>query len=50
MLKEDDLNFLKDLRQELDEAYFKNQIFRTETDMRYSVLQDGRHPTKASKY
>ena len=50
MLKEDDSNFLKDLRQELDEAYFKNQIFRTETDMRYSVLQDGRHPTKASKY
>lgn len=50
MLKKEDSNFLKDLRKELDEAYFKNQIFRTETDMRYSVLQDGRHPTKASKY
>ena len=50
MLKKEDSNFLKDLRKELDETYFKNQIFRTETDMRYSVLQDGRHPTKASKY
>ena len=50
MLKKEDSDFLKDLREELDDAYFKNQIFRTETDMRYSVLQDGRHPTKASKY
>ena len=50
MLKKEDSNFLKDLRAELDDAYFKNQIYRTETDMRYSVLQDGRHPNNASKY
>ena len=50
MLKKEDSDFLKDLRTELDDAYFKNQIYRTETDMRYSVLQDGRHPTNASKY
>ena len=50
MLKKEDSDFLKSLREELDDAYFKNQIYRTETDMRYSVLQDGRHPTNASKY
>tara|TARA_Y100001963_G_C6762349_1_gene440212 strand:+ start:1255 stop:1893 length:639 start_codon:yes stop_codon:yes gene_type:complete len=50
MLKKEDSDFLKDLRKELDDAYFKNQIYRTESEMRYSVLQDGKHPTPASKY
>ena len=50
MLREADNSFLDDLRNELDDAYFKDQIYRTEADMRYSVLQDGRHPTPASNY
>jgi len=27
-----------------------NKIFRTETEIRVGVLDDGRHPTKAAKY
>ena len=50
MLKREDSDYISDLKAELDDAYFKNQIFRTESEMRYSVLQDGRHPTKAAKY
>ena len=35
---------------ELKDTWVKKQIFRTETEMRISVLNDGRHPTKAAKY
>ena len=38
------------LKEELIENREKVQIYRTETEMRYSVLNDGNHPTKASKY
>jgi len=38
------------LKEELIENRKKVQIYRTETEMRYSVLNDGSHPTKASKY
>ena len=38
------------LKEELIENREKAQLFRTETEMRYSVLNDGTHPTKASKY
>jgi len=38
------------LKEELIENREKAQLFRTETEMRYSVLNDGSHPTKASKY
>ena len=50
MLKKEDNNFLKELKKELKDTHSKVQIYRTETEMRYSVLNDGRFPTKASKY
>ena len=50
MLKKEDNNFLKELKKELEDTHSKVQIYRTETEMRYSVLNDGRFPTKASKY
>jgi len=31
-------------------SWDKRQIFRTEVEMRFSVLNDGRHPTPAGKY
>ena len=33
------------LKEELNENREKAQLFRTETEMRYSVLNDGSHPT-----
>jgi len=50
MLKKEDNKFLKELKIELEDTRNKAQIYRTETEMRYSVLNDGRFPTKASKY
>ena len=41
---------LAELKQELKETVEKNQIYRTEIQMRYSVLQDGKQPTNAAKY
>jgi hypothetical protein len=35
---------------ELRDTWTKKQIFRTETEARFSVLQNNRYPTKASKY
>ena len=34
----------------MTDTWTKKQIFRTETEMRISVLNDGKHPTQASKY
>ena len=50
MLKKEDNNFLKELKKELEATHNKVQIYRTETEMRYSVLNDSSFPTKASKY
>ena len=41
---------IHELTQELDETIHKRQIFRTETEMLFSVLNDAQHPTPASKY
>ena len=38
------------LKKELEDTHNKAQIYRTETEMRYSVLNDGTFPTSASKY
>ena len=35
---------------ELRDTWTKKQMFRTETEARFSVLQDNRYPTKAAKY
>ena len=40
----------KGMVDELRDTWTKKQMFRTETEARFSVLQDNRYPTKASKY
>jgi len=50
VLKQKDADALLVLKEELKDNWNKNQIFRTETEMRVSVLNDSYHPTKASKY
>lgn len=50
VLKEEDAKAIVALREELTDTWTKKQIFRTETEMRISVLNDGKHPTQASKY
>jgi hypothetical protein len=50
VLKEEDAQTIIVLRDELIDNWQKKQIFRTETEMRISVLNDAKHPTPASKY
>ena len=50
MLKNEDTKFLKELKAALEDTHNQAQFYSTETEMRYSVLNDGRFPTKASKY
>ena len=40
----------KKLLPEIKDSWTKRQMFRTETEMRFSVLNDAKHPTSASKY
>ena len=50
VLKPEDAQTIIALKEELTDNWTKKQIFRTETEMRISVLNDGKHPTTASKY
>ena len=50
ILDPEDVQSFKNLTSELKDTWTKKQIFRTETEMRFSVLNDFKHPTKASKY
>ena len=50
VLKEEDVKAILELKEELADNWNKKQIFRTETEMRVSVLNDAKHPTVASKY
>ena len=50
VLKQEDAQSIVALKEELTDTWTKKQIFRTETEMRISVLNDGKHPTQASKY
>lgn len=50
VLNEEDRNVVLALANELSDTWTKRQVFRTETEMRFSVLDDGHHPTKAAKY
>jgi len=49
-LNQDDLKDLYKMASELQEDFEKKQIYRTETEMKVSVLNDVKFPTKASKY
>ena len=50
LLSTEEISDFKTMTEELRDTWTKKQVFRTETEMRMSVLQDGKHPTKASKY
>lgn len=50
ILKDADFAFLSTVADELRDTMEKRQIFRTETEMEVSVLNDIKHPTPASKY
>lgn len=50
LLDEKELNQLREISDELFDAFNKNQIFRTETEARFAVLNDMKFPTKAAKY
>tara|TARA_R110000796_G_scaffold94885_1_gene199831 strand:- start:213 stop:896 length:684 start_codon:yes stop_codon:yes gene_type:complete len=50
LLEQKDLSDFKGMVDELRDTWDKKQMFRTETEARFSVLQDNRYPTLASKY
>ena len=50
ILDPNDVTDFKGMVDELRDTWTKKQIFRTETEMRFSVLNDMKYPTKASKY
>jgi len=50
ILDEQDVKQFKTLIPELKDTWKKKQMFRTETEMRFSVLSDNRFGTNAAKY
>jgi hypothetical protein len=50
LLEQKDLTDFKGMVDELRDTWTKKQMFRTETEARFSVLQDNRYPTKGAKY
>ena len=50
ILDEQDVKQFKTLIPELKDTWMKKQMFRTETEMRFSVLSDNRFGTNAAKY
>ena len=50
LLDAEDVSKFRELTSELRDTWTKKQVFRTETEMRMSVLQDAKYPTKAAKY
>ena len=50
LLDPEDVQKFKELTSELRDTWTKKQMFRTETEMQFSVLNDAKYPTKAAKY
>ena len=50
LLSTEEVSDFKAMTEELRDAWSKKQMFRTETEARFSVLQDNRYPTKGAKY
>ena len=50
LLEQNDLSDFKGMVDELRDTWSKKQMFRTETEARFSVLQDNKYPTKGAKY
>ena len=50
LLDPNDVKEFKAMTDELRDTWTKKQVFRTETEMRFSVLNDYKYPTKGAKY
>jgi len=50
LLSTKDLNNFKAMTEELRDTWTKKQMFRTETEMEFSVLNDAKYPTNGAKY
>jgi len=50
LLDPEEVKIFRSLTEELRDTWTKKQMFRTETEMQFSVLNDAKYPTKAAKY
>ena len=50
LLDPNDVSAFKEMTEELRDTWTKKQIYRTETEMNFSVLNDYKYPTNAAKY
>jgi hypothetical protein len=50
LLSNDDLSSLMNMNTELQRSFEVNQLWRSESEMRYSVLNSVKFPTPAAKY
>ena len=50
ILEPEDVSVFKQMTEELRDTWTKKQMFRTETEMSFSVLNDAKYPTKAAEY
>lgn len=50
VLNQEEFKQLDGIKDELMDSWHKRQVFRTETEARYAVLNDFKFPTKAGKY
>ena len=50
LLDPEDVSVFKEMTGELRDTWTKKQMFITQTEMEFSVLNDAKYPTKAAKY
>jgi hypothetical protein len=50
LLEPEDVNIFKEMTGELRDTWTKKQMFRTQTEMEFSVLNDAKYPTNGAKY
>ena len=50
LLDPNDVKAFQEMTIELRDTWHKKQVFRTETEMRFSVLNDLKYPNRAAKY
>ena len=50
LLEPEDVSIFKEMTGELRDTWTKKQMFRTQTEMEFSVLNDAKYPTNGAKY
>jgi hypothetical protein len=50
LLEPEDVSAFQEMTGELRDTWTKKQMFRTQTEMEFSVLNDAKYPTNAAKY